>query len=211
MDMEALARMIAEKVLAELGNPTQAQSPILSQQQKQKQVLVFAEKDLATEQQLQQLLGTENSFTFYDKTLNTQNFSRFVVPYLCCPNMAALANGQTTSSMTRTILNLLLAGKRVDVVEFEYERYTDSAPEALYTLYADYARRLESYGLVKLCLCQGTTKRFRESLVTENIVNALKVQGYTGMIVPANAIVTDLANETAQENDFTITRASKEG
>lgn len=203
MDMEALARVIAEKVLAELNKIAQAQN--------HGQVLVFAEKDLASQQQLQQLLGAETPFVFYDKTLDTQKFSRFIVPYLCCPNMAALANGQTTNSMTRTILTLLMAGKQVEVVEFEYERYTDSAPEALYALYTGYAQRLDSYGLIKLSHSKGKTMRFRESLITENIVNSLKVQGYAGMAVPAKAIVTDLAKETAQKNNFIITRSSKEG
>lgn len=213
MDIETLARLIAEKVLAELAEHVERagcrEHGVNGKEAPR--VLVFAEASDALTLSLHQAVGSDCSLVYYHKDSSTEGYERYIIPYLCCPNMAALALGQSTSAMTRSVLQLLLGGHEVEVLEFEYERYQTTAPDALYRLYEEYAATLRLYGLIPLNRHAGTVARSRDSLITEKVVKDTARQGYTGLLVPAKAIITDLAKEAALAMNFQLQRAHKEG
>lgn len=204
MDMETLARLIAEKVMEELRAVPAAVNT-------GSRALVFAERSEETERSLRELLGQHCAIDYYHKAFTPAGYDRYIIPHLCCPNMAALAVGQTTSAMTRAVLQLLLEGRTIEVMHFEYQQYKTTAPDSLYRLYQGYADKLRAYGMVAITPHGNSYFRVREQLVTEKMIREIAAEGYAGVTVPADAIVTDLAEESALALDFTLQRAPKEG
>lgn len=131
---------------------------------------------------------------------------RYILPYLCCPDMAALATGRATGPITRKVLDLLLAGEKVEVLEFEYPRHAAAAPQALYELYAGYAATLASFGLVKLAEKRPELLRFRADLVTEKSVREAAAAGVRKLVAPRGAKVTALAEDAARELGLEISK-----
>ena len=111
--------------------------------------------------------------------------------------MADLAAGRVSSRTLETVLSLLLKGISVEVLEFGYRGYADTAPGALYDLYVGYEKTLASYGLKEFKAKLPESVRVREKLITAPMVEKYGKEGYRNMVVPADATVTPLAAETA--------------
>ena len=85
----------------------------------------------------------------------------------------------------------------MEVLEFGYRGYADTAPGALYDLYVGYEKTLASYGLKEFQAKLPESIRVREKLITAPMVEKYGKEGYRNMVVPADATVTPLAAETA--------------
>ena len=200
MNFEALVRAITEKVLAELRAAPQAP-------RSGERVLVLAAPDFTRmvplEAKIRECVGPEAHIEFFKVLENSegegQKADRYIMPYICCPDMAALATGRATGPITRKLLDLLLAGKKVEVLEYEYSRYAVTAPQTLYSLYTGYEKTLASFGLVKFAEKKDGVARLHESLVTEKTVKEAHENNIGALIAPSGAIVTALAQDAAKE------------
>lgn len=207
MNFEALARAITEKVLAELraSGSAVASGP---------RVLVLAAPDFtraaAVEARVRERLGQNARMEFFKGGENDsgagQKAERHIMPYLCCPDMAALATGRATGPITRKVLDLLLAGEKVEVLDFEYTRHAATAPPALYRLYAGYEKTLAAFGLVRFADNSPGRARLSGGLVTEKSVKDAAGRGLKKLSVPAGAIVTALASDAAKELGIEISK-----
>lgn len=77
--------------------------------------------------------------------------------------LANLANGLAKTREEDIILNRLLNGKKVFILEdaFEYQRYRRTAYKALFHLYQDYEMKLRNYGILVI---QTPIEIFKESI-----------------------------------------------
>lgn len=166
---------------------------------------VLAERSCENLNKLQQCLGVSSSFIFYEESahVNAENF-HFILPLLTCNDMADLAAGKATNIFAQKTLELLLNGKQVEVLEYEYKNYSNSAPDALYALYEGYEKTLSAYGLAPYKPKKAATLLLREQLVTEHMVLQAQANGVKNISVPAGAIVTALACDTAKELNINI-------
>ena len=77
--------------------------------------------------------------------------------------LANLANGLAKTREDEIILDRLLSGKKVFILEdaFEYQRYRKTAYKALFHLYQDYEMKLRNYGILVI---QTPIEIFKESI-----------------------------------------------
>ncbi len=164
-------------------------------------VFVLAKREPALEERVRPLVepyfpeGVE--LVFFGEDLGGRTPAKHILPHLCCSSMADLAVGRVSSRTLETVLGLLLKGVSVEVLEFGYREYADTAPGALYDLYLGYEKTLASYGLKEFKAKLPESVRVREKLITAALVEKYGLEGYRTMVVPADATVTPLAAETA--------------
>lgn len=202
MDFEALVRAITERVLTEL----RAERLSLQTGYEKPRVLVLAAREAALEAKIRERLGDGYSLVFRGEYAEPKA-ERYIVPRLCCPDMAALAAGQVTGPLTREILNLLLAGRKVEVMDFEYASHAATAPGPLYKLYEGHAKILASYGLVPFEEKGPESVTLRATLITESDVRQAAGRGAGGIVLEAGAIVTPLAADAAKELGIKILKS----
>lgn len=196
MDMHELARMIAGEVLKKLREEENAVSD------SRECALVLAPHDCLLAGKVSEKLGDEYEIFFAGDDLHGRKPCRYVLPALGCADMAALAAGGSTGDCTAAVLKLLLQGETVEVLEYEYHAYGNTAPGPLYTVYEAHAETLSRFGLKPFQPKQPETVRFRESLVTGAAVDEAK--GASVLMVPENAVVTPQAYEVAGSLNITI-------
>ena len=125
--------------------------------------------------------------------------SRVIIPLLSCTQMADLAVGRATNYRFQQVLMRLLRGQSVEVFEFEYQRFSQSAPEPLFKLYETYRQTLSRFGLVD---CVTKTKAsgplFNKAVVTEADILAAHQQGLQTLQLAATTLVTPLARDCAK-------------
>ena len=131
---------------------------------------------------------------------------RRVVPYLSIRHIADLSAGKSEGPLMEVVLQALLAGQKVDVMEFEYKRYAETAPEGLMRLFEGQEVALSSFGLTAMDLMKRETVRVRKQLVTDADVAEAKQRGAREMLLPVDAQVTPLAVESARDLGITISR-----
>ncbi|MDL2267402.1 hypothetical protein LJC46_05375 [Desulfovibrio sp. OttesenSCG-928-G15] len=219
MDYEALVRTITENVLAKLradrpfallpgagAAPGPAARPT-------PRVLVLAAPDAAgrveMESWMRGLFGPTAGLQFFTGPEANQVFDRYILPTICCADMAALATGRATGPVTRKVLELLLAGQKVEVLEFTYTRQAANAPAALYRLYENYEKTLASFGLTRFIAAQSASGLAASGnagvsgpvtcLITGKDVEYAAEHGVTTISVPVRGIVTALARDMAKE------------
>jgi hypothetical protein len=162
---------------------------------------VLAKREPALEERVRPLVepyfpeGVD--LVFFGEDLAGRTPAKHILPHLCCSSMADLAAGRVSSRTLETVLSLLLKGVSVEVLEFGYRGYADTAPGALYDLYVGYEKTLASYGLKEFKAKLPESIRVREKLITAPMVEKYGKEGYRNMVVPADATVTPLAAETA--------------
>ena len=76
----------------------------------------------------------------------SEQVDRYILPCLYIDQMVDLALGKGGSKLMYAVRQALLAGKTVEVFQWEYEKYMHSAPRPMLDLYATY--RKESYNFV---------------------------------------------------------------
>ena len=171
-------------------------------------VFVLAKRDAALEEKVRPLVepyfpeGVD--LVFFGEELGGRTPAKQILPSLCCSSMADLAAGRAGSRTLETVLSLLLQGVTVEVLDFCYRSYSDTAPGALYDLYVGYEKKLASYGLKEFKKKVPESVRIREKLITAVMVEQASSEGHRTMVVPAGATVTPLAAETADALKMSI-------
>lgn len=190
MELAELAVVITREVLKRLGRD--ARPP----------VRVLQARDAAVESALRPHLEEGLDLVFTGERTYGEEPCRYILPFLCCSDMVDLALGRASGLEAREVLGLLLEGKSVEVMEFEYTRFASRAPKALLELYASYRKTLKHFGLMDFTpggTDPGThAHASRKRLVTEKDVIAAAQNGATELAVPAGAIITALAADAAK-------------
>lgn len=197
MDIHELARHIARQLLDHLGK-----------EQAVPCVMILAERDERIASRVRELLKEKVDLLFYGEHAGDRTPVRYLLPELSCSAMAELAMGAASGEMTAEILRLLLSGTSVEVLEFAYRAFRETAPDALFLLYQGYEKTLAGYGLKEFAFAQPDAVRFSGALVTAGDVNRARGQGASVLSVPPAAKITPLAFETARDLNITILKRS---
>lgn len=195
MDVEALVKAIATEVLKQVDGLEE--SP---------RVLILGDKSCAKCQATEKLLGATQRFVYPNENPGADVAVRRIVPYLSIRHMADLAIGKAEGPLMEMVFAALLAGQPVEVVEFEYKHYVDTASEGLMRLFEAQHAALLSYGLTALDTTQRDRVRIRKALVTDADVTRAAQKGATELVIPTDALITPLAVEGARELGMTISR-----
>ena len=197
MDADDLIRNIVREVLNQLRGTTEKAC-----------VLVLAERDEVLASEVRQLAGEDSDVLFFGEDIGKRVPERYILPNLCCAAMADLAGGRASGKFLTEVLRLLLTGQKVEVLHFGYTAYAETAPGPLYELYTSHRKTLETYGVSEFRKKRPDTFVFREYLVTEEVVGRAHGDGASTLAVPAEAIITPLAAETARNLDINIMKRS---
>ena len=195
MEMEELVKRIAQEVLKQAAGKDEA-----------KPVLIIGEKTCKKCKAVQKRLGEGHRFLYPDEDPGADADLRRIVPCLSIRHMADLAAGKAEGPLMETVLTALLAGKAVEVMEYEYKRHADTAREGLLRLFEGQEAALASYGLTAMDLTRQDTVRIRKPLVTEADVAEAVQRHARELRLPEDARLTPLAEESAVNNGLTITR-----
>ena len=193
MDVSELARAITQEVLRQLRTESRSEC-----------AMVLGPRDAQLAITVKECVGEETEVLFAGDDTGGRTPARYILPFLSCCAMAALASGAASEPMPAQVLQLLLSGVQVEILEFEYRAYSETAPEALYSLYESCEKTLATYGLVELRRPQPDTVRVRDRLVTEKTVSQAGRNGASVLLVPQTALVTPLAAEAAGNLNITI-------
>lgn len=193
MNAQELVRTIVEEVLKQLQGEPEREC-----------VMVMAAWDPRVAASVRDRLGKGVELIFWGEDSKGHTPRLHVLPNLSCTDMADLAAGRASTPLMSEILRLLLLGTGVDVLAFEYRDYSETAPGPLFAFYESCEKTLKGYGLREFKGKQPDTVRFRENLVTEEVIKETERQGASVLMVPAKAQVTPLATETAATLNITI-------
>lgn len=163
------------------------------------QVLLLASRDDSHVAPVLQHLGPNSKVSFWDAADASSIPARTIVPLLSCSQMADLALGRATDPLLQKILDLLLAGTVVEVYEFEYLKFSKTAPEALYRLYESYEEILHDFGLQRVVTEGQNIVRLNKQLITERDVLEAHQQGVSVLRILSDAQLTPLAVDCARE------------
>jgi hypothetical protein len=193
MDATELVRLVVKEVLERLARA-----------QRRPAIKILHPREAALESRLRSCLDADCDLLFSGETREAAEPGRYILPFLCCSGLADLALGRASDALAQEVLRLLLRGQTVEVMEFEYERYHDTAPGPLYARYVAYRKTLAGYGLVDFREKQPDAVIFRGALVTERDVLSAADNGASALHIPATAQVTPLAADAAQERGMVI-------
>lgn len=193
MDLQEMIRIAAQEVLKRLQE--EADKPC---------VLVLAEHSDTVKAQVIEYIGDDADIVFHNEDTAGRTPCRYILPVLSCNDMASLAIGKASSDTASVVLQWLLSGFEVEVLDFEYRQYGDTAAGPLYSLYEAHEKTLASFGMKECKRKAPDTIRFRESLVTEHVVVEAHDIGAKTLLVPSSATITPLATEAAKNLHLTI-------
>jgi len=195
MDVEALIKAITVEVLKQVGGKEGNPS-----------VLIIGEKTCKKCQAVETKLGVDHRFLYPDEAPGAGETMRRIVPYLSIRHMADMAAGKAEGPLMEMVLAALLAGQPVEVMEYEYKRYADTAPEGLMRLFEGQEAALATFGLTAMDMTKRDTVRVRKPLVTDADVAEANQKGARELLLPEDAQVTPLAVESARDLGITISR-----
>lgn len=195
MDVEALVKAIAQEVLKQVNGDEEKTS-----------VLIIGEKSCKKCQAVEKKLGKGYRFLYPDENPGADESIRRIVPYLSIRHMADMAAGKAEGPLMEMVLAALLAGQPVEVMEYQYKRHADTAPEGLMRLFEGQEAALASYGLTAIDLTKRETVRIRKPLVTDADVAEARQRGANELLLPADAQMTPLAIESAKKHEISISR-----
>ena len=173
--------------------------------------------------------------TFIPFTDDISRYEKLVISEITTSQMAHLALGYGDTPEEQVILEALLHGKQVYVLEkgLLYRRYKDSAPLKLYALYHEYESTLRQYGMriiksVKDCVdSQGKhmqplqepvgtqnmlesnknkTHVFRKKLILEKDLISARVSFHDKLELTKDCKITPLAEDFIRAHHLTILR-----
>ena len=201
MDMAELVRTVVQEVLARTEN-FRAKAC----------VRVLAPRDEALAERVGALIAPfyegGADILFLGEDAGGRMPERHILPVLSCSDMADLAVGRASSPCMEEVLGLLLRGVKVEILEFSYRAWADTAPGPLYELYAAHEKTLAGYGLRAFRPWVPEKAMVREKLITAAMVEKAGAEGRRTLVIPAAASVTPLASEKAEELHM---RIMKEG
>ncbi|PHR28810.1 MAG: hypothetical protein COA36_05800 [Desulfotalea sp.] len=193
MDINTLISSITENVLKQLNTPVSKRC-----------FMVLAERDPLLCETICRLSGEKIDIFYLTEDTKDRTICRYILPFLSCSDMADLAAGRAHSPNTANALNLLLQGKKIEVIEFEHKKYSESAAGPLYSLYESYLKTLAGFGLKEFQQKVPEVVRFWQTLVTEKVVDNVQQQGGSTLMVLGAAKITPLAAEAAKDLNITI-------
>lgn len=200
-DLAAMVQAIAAEVLRQLRQDT-PEKP---------RVRVLAKREAGLAERVQSLFEMEADLVFSGEALQAQKPQRYILPFLSCTAMADLAAGRSAENSRDglslgEVLPLLLQGHGVEVLEFEYRAYADTAPAPLYALYEGLEKKLASFGLKEVSRKKPDTLKMTKNLITEQDVLQAKNEGASFLWIPMGAKVTPLAEESARNLNVKIVK-----
>lgn len=195
MAIDDLVQTIVREVLKQLQETTN-----------QQQVLILSRQDDGAVAPVLQHLEQHSNIVFWDPAIDISAPARTIIPFLTCSQMADLALGRATGPLLKKALDLLLVGKPVEVFEFEYLKFSETAPETLYRLYESYEEILYGFGLRRLDTEGGKIVRLKQRLVTERDVLKAHQQGVSVLRILSDAQLTPLAVDCARERGVQLQR-----
>lgn len=202
MDMHELIAAIVRQVLEQLQKSASPDGGM--QVAVRACVMVLAPRSESVAASLKENFGEGVEIRFFGEDTVKAEPVRYILPFLACGELAELAAGKASGIFTSEALRLLLSGKEVEVMEYEYQAYSQTAPGPLFSLYEGYEKTLAGYGMVPFRRKMPEVFRFRDSLVTEKAVEAARENGAKSIMVPAAAIVTPLARDAAKNLNIDI-------
>ena len=204
MPSAQLIEEIVRRVLAETDIPGRPEYYILERQDRVKDLgnqlpngvcpVFMADKDRRTAEEIAGM-----------------GYERIILPWLSVSAMADLAAGRASGRIPGLVLSLLMLGAKVEVLSFEYEKFEDTAPPALFRLYRDHEETLSGFGLCRFRSGRNRSKILREGLVTEADISRLSATGVTEIITGPGCLVTALAADMAREKGIRIISGSAAG
>jgi ethanolamine utilization protein len=198
MDIDELVQTIVREVLQRLQKSAAGE-----------QILLLARRDDSKVAPVLQHFKQQVNVVFWDPTADVMIPERVVVPFLSCSQMADLAQGRATGALMKKVLDLLLAGKSVEVFDFEYLQFSKTAPEPLYRLYESYEAILHGFGLKRFSAETLDNARLKSRLVTERDVVEAHRQGVSILHVLPDALLTPLAVDCARERGVQIRKTER--
>lgn len=198
MPLEELAKSTTREVLKQLQISSEGS-----------QVLILAEKTSENIAPLIQHIGQGTRVSFWDKNSQETNAKRVIIPVVSCCQMADLARGSAACPIMKIALAELLSGRPVEVFEFEYLRYQESAPESLFRLYESYEERLFEFGLKRFNAKAETTGCLRKPLLTEENILEAQQKGIKTLKVSSKTRLTPLARDCARERGIQIQKTER--
>lgn len=193
MDVNELVRTITREVLQQMHG-----------QKKNDCIMVMAERSPLLAGQINEKLGCESELFFWGEDTQDQSVCRYILPFLPCGDMADLAAGRAGGPYMTEVLQLLLRGTEVEVMEFGHRAYSETAPGPLYALYESYVETLAGFGLKPFQPKRPDSVRHWQLLVTEKVVNEAGEQHASTLMVPVKAQITPLAAEAARNLNIQI-------
>lgn len=197
MDKDTLIKTIVERVLTQLqeGSPDNSCA----------KVMVFSPYSKEVEEHtLKCINSTDVELNFWGDGHSHKGMARYIIPQLSCVDMAALASGQAKSPMTEVVLQLLLEGTAVEVLDYEYKAYEKTAAPDLYKLYLQHQSTLSSFGLTAFKSAPEPITRCWEKLISEKDIDQAADKGAKELHVTKDSVVTPLAMDQAKLAHITI-------
>ena len=183
MTIEEVVRQVVEEVLKRMNPPSESR------------VVILGKPDDENVAALQRQLDDSVDVSIGSDLTSA---SRVIIPLLSCTQMADLAVGRATNYRFQQVLIRLLGGQAVEVFEFEYQRFSNTALESLCSLYETYRQTLNSFGLVNFAATKiSSNTLFAKAVVTEEDILIADKQGLRTLQLAATTLVTPLARDCA--------------
>ena len=195
MELEKLVSQLVQKIIQEMKQPCDTKNTL---------VLVNTSHGMDSSL-LAQLNQTRKLFFLEDDRKNVR-FHDYLVPEMTCTQMVDIALGRASDFITQLILDRLLGGQTVTVVEYAYKKYLDTAPEALLRTYEGYERQLTDVGIRGFEYQDRQTLRLRQKVVTQQDLAAVVQQSRSLIQVAKDTQITPLAIEFARDQGIDIQR-----
>ena len=204
--MEQLIRDIVAQVVRELrARPLGPDQTGLPARPACPRIRVLATRNEALVSRVLERTG-EAELIFDGEERASEPCSRHLLPDLGCSAMAELAAGSATEPCLRDVLNCLLHGVTVEVLDFAYHAHRETAPGPLYRLYEAYEQTLADFGLVAFRVPTPEVVRQWDDLVTAAMVEQAAATGTGTLMVRADAKVTPLAQDAANRLNLHIVK-----
>ncbi len=197
MDSDSLIKTIVERVLIKLQEESSGNNTT--------KVMVLSSYSKEVEQYTLKCINTTDvELHFWGDGHSHKGVARYIIPQLSCGDMADLASGQAKGPMTEAVLQLLLEGTAVEVLDYEYKTYEKTASPGLYKLYLQHERTLSSFGLTSFKSEPEPITRCWQKLIAERDVEQAAHDGVKEMHVTKDSVITPLAVDQAKLTHINI-------
>jgi hypothetical protein len=187
MDIETLVTRLTRTIMQEL-----------QAEQQRKTIVLFAKAEQPLPEGLVDLYENTARMLYADDGWQVEDVDRFILPCLHLDQMVDLALGKSGSKMMYAVRQVLLAGREVEVYQYEYRKYLETAPRPLISLYEGYRKQLRGFGLVDCIRCRKNGLRIGKKVVTEADILMARGQGARQLLLSSRCRITPLAHETAR-------------
>lgn len=207
MDEASLVRLIVAEVVKRLAADGKAGSLAAPVNGRLVRVLAFRGLETAAriEPLIQERFGADARLVFNNEA-EEGDFACRLVPRLSCTDLADLALGTARTDEARRLLAEVHRGHALEVVSFEHLELERTLPHKLFALYEGYRKTLEGYGVTSYRSKLGGSTRVQTRLVTAKEVEEAAREGTIRLLHGADALVTPLARDMADELGITLVK-----